>query len=72
MPRAILECNRENIHDAMVQCLTRAFGIEFLWIIATRANHVMRVVRCFDQNGLDLFEVGNFLTHSKRQINQCL
>ena len=54
IPAAVLQSHGENIHDGMIQSLTAGIWIEFLRVIRTGANHLVRVMASVNEDFFDL------------------
>ena len=72
MPAAVLQRDRENIHDGMVERLAARFRIHLLRIVGAGADHIMGVMAGMDHDPLDLGEIADLAAPSAREVDQRL
>src|SRR5690625_4408525 len=60
MPGAILQSDREDVHDRVVQSFTRRLWIHFFWVVSSGADDIVGVVGGLDQDGFDVGRIGGF------------
>ncbi len=72
IPDTILQGDREDIHDGMIQRLAAGFGVHFLRVVGAGADDVMGVVRGVDDDALDGLDVRDALAHSEGEVDQRL
>ena len=72
VPTAILQGDREDIHDGVIQRLTARLRVHLLRVIGAGADHVMGVMAGMDDDFLNRLHILDLLTHAKGQVNQRL
>src|SRR5699024_141878 len=60
VPCAILQCDREDVHDRVVQGFAGCGGIHLFWVVGSGTDHVVGVVGGLNQNGLNIGRIGGF------------
>ena len=72
VPTAILQRDREDIHDGVIQRLAARLRVHLLRVIRPGANHIMGVVAGMDDDLFDRIHILDLLPHAKGQVNQRL
>ena len=72
MPLPVLQRDREDIHDAMIQRLPARFRVHLLRVVGSRADDVVRVVARMQRDAFDIARVFDFLAHAEREVDERL
>ena len=72
VPLAVLQGDRKNIHDRVVEGFPRSFRVHLLRIAGAGADDVMGVMRRMQNDRLHLVEIADFLAHAEGEIDQRL
>src|SRR5579863_6194290 len=72
VPAAILQRDRENIHDRVVERFAAGLRVHLLRIVGAGADHVVRVMAGMDDDTLDPREIADLRSHPAREIDQSL
>lgn len=72
VPTAILQRDRENIHDRMVERFPAGLGVHLLRVVGAGTDDIMRMMAGVDHDALDPCEIANLRSHPAREIDQSL
>ncbi len=72
VPASVLQGDREDVHDRVVQRLAAGLGVHLLRVVGAGADHVVRVVAGVQDDLRDPRQVGDLAAHPERQVDQRL
>ena len=72
VPATVLECDREDVHDRVVECFSARQGVKFLRIVGAGANHGVGVMAGMNRDPINRRKIVDLGSQVEGQVDQRL